>query len=112
MSDAGHETAQRARRLLTRPGGWIEAAPDGYAVRVGRDRRLRVLLTVDEAVFRIIRSVTDGTWKGGLNATFGLAEHGVGLGKLNADVPQEHRSMLEDVQRKILAGEIEIPESL
>jgi basic membrane protein A len=67
---------------------------------------------VDEAVFRIIRSVTDGTWKGGLNVTFGLAEQGVGLGKINPDVPQEHRSMLEDVQRKILAGEIEIPRSL
>lgn len=46
-SDAG-----KARRLLTRPGGWIEAAPDGYVLRVGRDRRTRVLLTVDEAVFR------------------------------------------------------------
>jgi hypothetical protein len=42
----------RARRLLARPGGWIEAGPDGYALRVGRDRRTRVLLTVDEAVFR------------------------------------------------------------
>jgi basic membrane protein A len=67
---------------------------------------------VDEAVFRIIRSVTDGTWKGGQNVTFGLAEDGVGLGKINPDVPQEHRSMLEDIQRKILAGEIEIPRSL
>ncbi|WP_332678128.1 DUF6456 domain-containing protein, partial [Brevundimonas sp.] len=44
--------AGRARRLLTRPSGWIEAAPDGYALRVGRDRRTRVLLTVDERVFR------------------------------------------------------------
>jgi hypothetical protein len=35
-----------------RPSGWIEAAPDGYALRVGRDRRARVLLTVDEAAFR------------------------------------------------------------
>lgn len=52
MSDAGQGTAQRARRLLTRRGGWIEAAPDGYVLRVGRDRRMRVLLTVDEAVFR------------------------------------------------------------
>ena len=47
MSDAA-----RARRLLTRRGGWIEAAPDGYVLRMGRDRRTRVLLTVDEAVFR------------------------------------------------------------
>ncbi|WP_332639628.1 DUF6456 domain-containing protein [Brevundimonas sp.] len=45
------ETA-RARRLLARPGGWIEAAPGGYALRVGRDRRARVLLTVGEAEFR------------------------------------------------------------
>jgi hypothetical protein len=44
--------AGRARRLLARPGGWIEAAPGGYALRVGRDRRARTLLTVDEAVFR------------------------------------------------------------
>lgn len=47
MSDIG-----RARRLLTRRGGWIEAGPDGYVLRMGRDRRTRVLLTVDEAVFR------------------------------------------------------------
>jgi basic membrane protein A len=67
---------------------------------------------VDEAVFRIIQSVTGGTWKAGLNVTFGLAEHGVGLGKISPDVPQEDRSMLEDVQRKILAGEIDIPRSL
>lgn len=44
--------AGRARRLLARPSGWIEAAPVGYALRVGRDRRTRVLLTVDEGVFR------------------------------------------------------------
>jgi hypothetical protein len=43
----------RARRLLARPGGWIEATADGrYAVRVGPDRRSRILATVDEAGFR------------------------------------------------------------
>jgi hypothetical protein len=42
----------RARRLLTRRGGWIEAAAEGYVLRVGRDRRTRILLTVDEADFR------------------------------------------------------------
>ncbi|RZJ02739.1 MAG: hypothetical protein EON89_14220 [Brevundimonas sp.] len=47
MSDAA-----KARRLLTRRGGWIEAAPGGYVLRVGRDRRMRILQTVDEAVFR------------------------------------------------------------
>lgn len=52
MSDAMLESTGRARRLLTRRGGWIEAAADGYVLRVGRDRRTRILLTVDEAVFR------------------------------------------------------------
>ena len=43
----------RARRLLMRPGGWVEATADGgYALRVGADRRARVLLTLDEAGFR------------------------------------------------------------
>lgn len=45
-------TAGRARRLLARRGGWIETAPDGYVLRVGRDRRARMLLAIDEAVFR------------------------------------------------------------
>jgi len=45
--------AGRARRLLARPHGWIEATADGrYALRVGGDRRSRVLMTLDEAGFR------------------------------------------------------------
>lgn len=45
--------AGRARRLLARPHGWIEAAAGGgYALRVGGDRRSRVLMTLDEAGFR------------------------------------------------------------
>ena len=101
--------------------GALDAAGDRSAWGIGVDADQSFLgnfvLTsamkrVDEAVFRIVRSVTDDTWQGGLNVTFGLAEQGVGLGKISPDVPQEHRSMLEDVQRKILAGEIEIPKSL
>jgi len=43
----------RARRLLMRPQGWIEAVGDGgYALRIGVDRRARVQLTLGEADFR------------------------------------------------------------
>ena len=43
---------RRARRLLARPGGWVEAAAGGgYALRVGADPRSRVLMTVNEADF-------------------------------------------------------------
>ncbi len=42
----------RARRLLARRGGWIEALPGGYGVRPGGDRRSRIGLVLDEAGFR------------------------------------------------------------
>ena len=42
----------RARRLLARRGGWIEAVAEGYGLRSGGDRRSRVVLILDEAGFR------------------------------------------------------------
>lgn len=42
----------RARRLLVRPGAWIETAGEGYAVRIGADRRARILAILDEAALR------------------------------------------------------------
>ncbi len=45
-------SAGRARRLLARREGWLEAAGSHYSLRVGRDRRSPILLTLDEAGFR------------------------------------------------------------
>ena len=51
--DQADPGCDRARRLLARPHGWIEALPDGgYGLRAGRDRRTRVLLRIDETLFR------------------------------------------------------------
>lgn len=41
----------RARLLLARPGAWLEADGAGYALRLGADRRSRVVTTLDETVF-------------------------------------------------------------
>ena len=67
---------------------------------------------VDEGVFRTIKSVQDGTWQGGRNLTFGLAENGVGLGTISKKVPQADLDDLEAVRDKIAAGEITVPQSL
>jgi basic membrane protein A and related proteins len=67
---------------------------------------------VDEGVFRTIKSVQDGTWQGGRNLVFGLAEDGVGLGTISKRVPQEDLDDLEVVREKIAAGEIDVPTSL
>jgi basic membrane protein A and related proteins len=79
---------------------------------LGRHVLTSAMKRVDEAVFRTIRSVVDGNWKGGLNLTFGLQEDGVGLGTINSQVPEDDRAALDDARQKILAGEIEIPRTL
>ena len=53
MTGGGDDLAvTRARRLLARPGGWVEAVPGGYGLRSGGDRRSRVLVVLGEAEFR------------------------------------------------------------
>lgn len=48
----GTAMVARARRLLARRGGWIEATPDGYGLRPGGDRRSRIVLVLNETGFR------------------------------------------------------------
>ncbi len=70
------------------------------------------LKKVDEAVFRVIQSVQDGTWQGGRNLTLGLEEDGVGLGTVSDQVPEEDVEALETVRERIAAGEIDVPREL
>jgi basic membrane protein A and related proteins len=61
---------------------------------------------VDAAVFLTIQSVLEGDWAGGGNATFGLAEDGVGLGTVSPEVPQEDVAAVEAIEQQIADGEI------
>ena len=42
----------KARRLLSRAGAWIDSIPNGYGLRMGGNRRARVVHTFKEDVFR------------------------------------------------------------
>lgn len=64
------------------------------------------LKRVDQAVFLTIESVIDGTWEGGRNRVFGLADDGVALGTISDEVPAEDREAVEAVKRQIVSGEI------
>jgi basic membrane protein A len=64
---------------------------------------------VDQAVLLTIESIVDGTWKGGTNSVFGLAQDGVGLGTVSPKVPQATLEQVEGLKQRIVAGEIEIP---
>lgn len=46
--------AERAMRLLARPGAVVEALGLGYGVRLGPSRRRSVMLTLDEAAFQAL----------------------------------------------------------
>jgi basic membrane protein A and related proteins len=61
---------------------------------------------VDAAVFLTIQSVLDGEWEGGGNATFGLAEEGVGLGTVSTEVPAEDVAAVEQIEQQIADGTI------
>jgi basic membrane protein A and related proteins len=67
------------------------------------------LKRVDQAVFQTIESVQDGSWRGGRNLTFGLAEKGVGLGTFSPRVNAADRKAVDQVAKEIAAGRVEIP---
>jgi hypothetical protein len=46
--------AERAMRLLSRPGAVVEARGLGYGVRLGPSRRRSVMLILDEAAFQAL----------------------------------------------------------
>jgi basic membrane protein A and related proteins len=70
------------------------------------------LKKVDEGVFRTIKSVQDGTWQGGRNLTFGLAQDGVGLGTISKDVAETDLAKLNNVMAQIASGQIQVPREL
>ena len=45
---------ERARSLLDRPGAWLDQSDGAYPLRLGGDRRGRVVLTLNEAAFRAL----------------------------------------------------------
>ena len=60
---------------------------------------------VDTAVYLAIKSVVDGTFKGG-NLVFGLKQNGVGLGKISPKVPKSEIAAVDKVRAEIISGKI------
>jgi basic membrane protein A len=66
---------------------------------------------VNRAVFLAIQSVAKGKFKGG-DAVYGLAQGGVGLGRISSKVPKREVAAVAKIQRQIVAGEIRIPKTV
>jgi basic membrane protein A and related proteins len=63
---------------------------------------------VDRAVFLAIKSVGDGTFKGG-DTVYSLAQGGVGLGKISPKVPKSEVAAVDRIKQEIVAGKITPP---
>jgi basic membrane protein A len=64
---------------------------------------------VDVAVFETIENATRGTYRGGTNSVFSLANDGVGLGKVSASVAKSLLAQVDDIAEAIEEGEIAPP---
>jgi basic membrane protein A len=76
---------------------------------VGPQMLTSAVKRVESAVFLAIKAAQDGTLKGGVDNTYGLAEDGVALGTVSKDVPQ---NLVDEVNAKIADiknGTIQIP---
>ncbi len=101
--------------------GALSAAEDEGVWGVGVDRDQSDLgphiLTsavkrVDTSVFDTIQAVQDGTFTGGEDATFNLANDGVALGTTSDEVPQELLDELDALKQQIIDGEVTVPDEL
>ena len=59
-----------------------------------------------------IQAAMDGTFKGGEDATFNLANDGVALGTVSDQVPQELVDEVDGLKQQIIDGEIKVPDAL
>jgi basic membrane protein A len=70
------------------------------------------LKKVDVAVFNAIKSVQDGTFKGGTDTPHNLKNDGVGIGKISS-AGQRYADQVKQVQDQIVSGEIsDIPDKV
>ncbi|MFJ5770031.1 BMP family protein [Psychrobacillus sp. NPDC093180] len=67
---------------------------------------------VDVAVQTIAKEAMDGNFPGGKTVTYGLAEKGVQLADSRGAIPQDILDQIEEYSKKIVDGEITVPETV
>ncbi len=71
-----------------------------------------VVKRVDQGVAQVIKDVEGGTFKGGSNTVYGLANGGVGLGKIKSDVPQSALDAVTKAEAGIKDGSIKVDDTV
>jgi basic membrane protein A len=79
---------------------------------LGRHILTRAVIRMDVAVFDTIEELARGTLETGRTSRFTLANGGVGLGTISADVPRSLVAEIEDLGAEIVAGKVPIASSV
>ncbi|MCW2926964.1 MAG: family transporter substrate-binding protein [Thermoleophilia bacterium] len=66
---------------------------------------------VDTSVFTMIKGAADGDFPAGKTSVFGLAEDGVGIGKV-AEPAKQYEDLADEAATKIKDGDLEVPETI
>lgn len=103
--------------------GLFQAAEEGDFVAIGVNFNQNslapdhimasMLKKVDEAAYKVIQSVIDGTFEGG-KIHLGLAEGGVDytVEDSNIQVSEEIIQKVDELKDKVISGEIDVPETI
>ncbi len=71
---------------------------------------------VDQSVYASIQAVQNGTFRGGMNATFSLANNGVAYGRISTRLSRRARAeltlQLRGLRQAIIRGRIKVPAKL
>jgi basic membrane protein A len=102
--------AAKAKHKGTRPVWGIGVDADqGY---LGKHILTSGTKKVDVAVYNFIKSVNDGTFKGGRDFVFTLKNGGQGVGKISPAVPKSFVTKMNKIKRQIISGKIKPPATL
>ncbi|MDO5100994.1 MAG: BMP family ABC transporter substrate-binding protein [Eubacteriales bacterium] len=73
-----------------------------------------MLKRADTAAFDIVKNMKDGKLKTGEVVVLGIADEGIGytLEGSNIKIPDDIKKQLDDIQQKMMKGEIEVPDAL
>jgi basic membrane protein A len=66
---------------------------------------------VDTAVYEVSKLAMDGKFPGGEIVEFGLDKDGVGIAPTQDNVSKDALKMVEEFEKKIIAGEITVPKT-
>ena len=101
--------------------GTLKAADDAGIWGIGVDKdqyndAKRVLTSgvkrVDVGVFNAIKSVQDGSFKGGADLNFNLKNGGMSVGKINPAVPKAFITEMNKYKQQIIDGTLKVPTAL